>query len=82
MKKILIFVASGFSTRMGVHPKALAKIGQSRVILNAINNAEKYYDDIFIICNSILVNKFVYVLTYSRCDVNTAQRYEIFPKGQ
>ena len=63
MKKILIFVASGFSTRMGGYPKALAKIGQSRVILNAINNAEKYYDDIFIICNSMTKSQFEGVIS-------------------
>ena len=50
MKKILVFVASGFSTRMGGFPKALAKVGDSRVIINAINNSEKYYDDIYRFC--------------------------------
>lgn len=58
MKKILVFVASGFSTRMGGFPKALAKVGDSRVIINAINNSEKYYDDIYIICNSMTKSKF------------------------
>lgn len=58
MKKILIFVASGFSTRMGGFPKALAKVGNGRVILNAINNACKYYDDIYIICNSMTKDQF------------------------
>lgn len=51
MKKILVFVASGLSTRMGGFPKALAQVGNTRVILNAINCANQYYDDIFIITN-------------------------------
>jgi len=58
MKRILVFVASGFSTRMGGFPKALAQVGDSRVILNAINNSVKYYDDIFIICNAITKPQF------------------------
>lgn len=62
MKKILLFVASGFSTRMGGYPKALAKVGNSRVILNAISNAEKYYDDIFIISNSMTKPQFEEVI--------------------
>jgi len=51
MKKILIFVASGLSTRMGGFPKALAKVGNTRVILNAIDCARRFYDGIFIITN-------------------------------
>lgn len=51
MKKILIFVASGLSTRMGGFPKALAQFGKTRVILNAIDCAQNLYDDIYIITN-------------------------------
>lgn len=51
MKKILVFVASGLSTRMGGFPKALAKVGNTCVILNAIDCATRFYDDIYIITN-------------------------------
>lgn len=51
MKKILIFVASGFSTRMGGFPKALAEVDGSPVIIHALNRAEEYYDSAYIICN-------------------------------
>lgn len=51
MKRILIFVASGFSTRMGGFPKALSTIKGKSVIENAIVLAKSYYDDIYIINN-------------------------------
>ena len=51
MKKVLIFVASGYSTRMGGFPKALAKVGEKCVIVNAIELAAPYYDNIFVIAN-------------------------------
>lgn len=51
MKKILVFVASGFSTRMGGFPKGLAKVNDVPVIANAINNAAPYYESIYVICN-------------------------------
>lgn len=63
MKKILIFVASGFSTRMGGFPKALAKVGKTRVVLNAINNAKEYFDDIYIICNAMTKPQFEEVIS-------------------
>lgn len=51
MRKILIFVASGFSTRMGGFPKALAEVDGTPVIIHALNRAEGYYDSVYIICN-------------------------------
>ena len=51
MRKILIFVASGFSTRMGGFPKALAEVDDTPVIIHALNRAEGYYDSVYIICN-------------------------------
>lgn len=74
MKKILIFVASGFSTRMGGFPKALAQVDGTRVILNAINNAERYYDDIYIICNPMTKPNFEKVINE---DGNRAKVREI-----
>lgn len=40
MRKILIFVVAGFSTRMGGFPKALAKIGGLPVIVHASNHSK------------------------------------------
>lgn len=51
MRKILIFVVAGFSTRMGGFPKALAKIDGLPVIVHALNHSKNFYDNIFIICN-------------------------------
>lgn len=51
MRKVLIFVASGFSTRMGGFPKGLALVNGKPVIANAIDCAIPYYDDIYVICN-------------------------------
>ena len=61
-KKVLLFVASGLSTRMGGFPKGLATVNGIPVIINAINNANKYYDDIYIICNYNTENHFKEVL--------------------
>ena len=74
MKKILIFVASGLSTRMGGFPKALAQVGDTRVILNAINCADQYYDDIFIITNGKVKPSFDEVISN---DGNRAKVREI-----
>ena len=51
MKRVLVFVASGFSTRMGGAPKALSIVNGNSVIINAIELANPFYDDIFIINN-------------------------------
>lgn len=74
MKRILVFVASGLSTRMGGFPKALAQVGNTRVILNAINCAEQYYDDIFIITNGKVKPSFDEVISN---DGNRAKVREI-----
>lgn len=62
MKKILIFVASGFSTRMGGFPKALAKVDEQPVILSAIMNANKFYDYIYVVCNQMTYSAFCDVI--------------------
>ena len=74
MKRILVFVASGLSTRMGGFPKALAQVGNTRVILNAINCANQYYDDIFIITNGRVKPSFDEVISN---DGNRAKVREI-----
>lgn len=51
MKKVLIFVASGFSTRMGGFPKGLSLVNGKPVIVNAIDFARDYYDEVYIVCN-------------------------------
>ena len=51
MKKVLIFVASGFSTRMGGFPEGLSLVNGKPVIVNAIDFARDYYDEVYIVCN-------------------------------
>lgn len=51
MRKVLIFVASGFSTRMGGFPKGLAEVRGVPVIVNAINNSRDLFDDTIIVAN-------------------------------
>lgn len=58
MKKILIFVSSGLSTRMGGFPKGLSEVGGTTVLAHAIRIAEPYYDKIYVICNFTTEPKF------------------------
>lgn len=51
MDKILIFVASGYSTRMGGFPKGLSMVNDKPVLVNAIDNARRLYDAIYVVCN-------------------------------
>lgn len=62
MGHVLIFVASGFSTRMGGFPKALVKINNVPVIAHAIREARSFYDCIYVICNFETQNQFATVL--------------------
>lgn len=71
MRKVLIFVASGFSTRMGGFPKGLSLVNGKPVIANAIDCARPYFDDIYIICNYKTELHFQNVLSeYEVKDVN------------
>lgn len=79
MRKILIFVASGFSSRMGGFPKALAEVSGTPVIVHAMNCSKAYYDDIFIICNEKTFPSFNEVVEKYGC--NAAVRTIITGKG-
>lgn len=69
MRKILIFVASGFSTRMGGFPKALAEVDGTPVIIHALNRAEGYYDHVYIVCNGHTLQAFSEAVGKHGCDV-------------
>lgn len=68
MKKILIFVSSGFSTRMGGFPKGLSLVNGKPVIVNAIDNAHSLYDDIYVVCNYKTKEHFETVLSDNKTE--------------
>lgn len=71
MNKVLIFVASGFSTRMGGFPKGLSMVNDKPVLVNAIDNARNLYDSIYVICNYKTQEHFEKVLAeYNMDNVN------------
>lgn len=71
MNKVLVFVASGFSTRMGGNPKGLSILNDTPVIINAIRNARPFFDSIYIVSNHMTKGAFNEALVKYNCkDVN------------
>lgn len=67
MKKVLIFIAAGNSTRMGGQPKALLNVGEYPILINTINIAESLFDKIYIVSNTQNLDKFRdTVLSYNK----------------
>lgn len=71
MNKVLVFVASGLSTRMGGSPKGLSILNDTPVIINAIRNARPFFDSIYIVSNHMTKGAFNEALVKYNCgDVN------------
>lgn len=58
MRKILLIVAAGKSSRFGGFPKGFCKIGKGCVIDNTIAKSKKYFDDIYLGLNDSIYEEY------------------------